>query len=58
MSVLEMVCYVIACAAIVILIGTAGAMETDLISQGAGTIRSGICLAVAGGSILAGRRLA
>ena len=58
MSTLEMICYGIAALALVLLIGTFGAVETGSVSLAVGTIRCMVFLAAAGGSVYAGRRWA
>ena len=52
------ICYIIALAALILLIGTAGAMETNLISQLSGMIRCIIFQAVSAGCVFVAGRYA
>ena len=58
MSTLEKICYGIAALALVLLIGTYGAVETGSVSLAVGTVRCCVFLSAACGSVYAGRRWA
>ena len=58
MSTMEKICYGIAALAVLLLIGTYGAMDAGSVSGLTGMVRCCVFLAVAGGSVYVGRRWA
>lgn len=58
LSIIELICYLIALVAMVLVIGTAGAIETGTLATTAGVIRCIVFLAISGGAVYVGRNYA
>ena len=58
LSIMELICYLIALFAMILVIGTAGAVETGTLATMHGVVRCGIFLAVSGAAVFVGRNYA